>query len=347
MGGKHYDEDTKKQIVELRTQGMTYTQIADMLGIGWGVVQQTCSKNGVGACIKDSLYEQMREYKAQGHTMAEVGERFGVSQSVVLKQCKGISPQHNTSEKSANFLRSLNEELYGSIDERAIAFVEKYAPNMEYVSDYTGNKGHITVRCKACGDVKTRSCNAIRHSNNTVCLNCIRLRKEERERVIKQERLQQEQERERIRAEREAEREEERERKAQERWHDCPICGTRTNRAKYCSKECANSVINATKYARRRMKIESNMVDRNITLSSLFNRDGGVCHICGDQCRWDDYTTVDGQKIAGDWYPSIDHVVPISKGGQHSWKNVKLAHRWCNTIKRDIPLSDFLSGKWN
>jgi len=39
--------------------------------------------------------------------------------------------------------------------------------------------------------------------------------------------------------------------------------------------------------------------------------------------------------IAGNMYPSIDHVVPLSRGGLHEWGNVKLAHRICNSIKKD------------
>lgn len=31
----------------------------------------------------------------------------------------------------------------------------------------------------------------------------------------------------------------------------------------------------------------------------------------------------------------VYRVVPISRGGRHSWNNVKLAHRLCNTVKRD------------
>ena len=37
--------------------------------------------------------------------------------------------------------------------------------------------------------------------------------------------------------------------------------------------------------------------------------------------------------ISGNNYPSIDHVIPVSKGGTHTWDNVKLAHRHCNTMK--------------
>jgi len=34
-----------------------------------------------------------------------------------------------------------------------------------------------------------------------------------------------------------------------------------------------------------------------------------------------------------DLYPSIEHVIPIAKGGKHTWDNVKLAHRKCNMEK--------------
>jgi 5-methylcytosine-specific restriction endonuclease McrA len=36
-----------------------------------------------------------------------------------------------------------------------------------------------------------------------------------------------------------------------------------------------------------------------------------------------------------DEYGSIDHVLPVSKGGTHTWNNVRLAHRGCNMAKRD------------
>lgn len=34
-------------------------------------------------------------------------------------------------------------------------------------------------------------------------------------------------------------------------------------------------------------------------------------------------------------YPNVEHVIPISKGGTHTWDNVKLAHRKCNWEKGD------------
>ena len=39
--------------------------------------------------------------------------------------------------------------------------------------------------------------------------------------------------------------------------------------------------------------------------------------------------------MAGNDYPTIDHIKPISKGGTHTWDNVQLAHFHCNSIKSD------------
>jgi 5-methylcytosine-specific restriction endonuclease McrA len=85
----------------------------------------------------------------------------------------------------------------------------------------------------------------------------------------------------------------------------------------------------------RRRKIASAMVDKDITVQGLFLRDGGRCYLCGKACDWADKIEIDGTIICGNRYPSIDHVRPLSKGGLHSWDNVKLAHRICNSLKND------------
>lgn len=342
MGRKHYDQETKDNIVQLRKEGLRYWEIADALSCGIGVVQQTCQQNGITG-IKHTREghpnpkrnverdEKISELRDDGYSCGAIASMLGLNRGSVSVICKRIGKTTTKEEKDKNI---------GKHDDVA-SFIASKVDGIEYVSGYKSQRNPLTVRCKSCGGTFDTTLHKIKYENPK-CPHCKaeeqRKRKQaeaERKAQLEIERIAQEEERERIR--------QERERKAQERWHDCPVCGTRTNRPKYCSKECANRTANARKEASRRIKIETNMVDKDITLSALFNRDGGVCHICGDQCRWDDYTTVNGQKIAGDWYPSIDHVVPISKGGQHSWKNVKLAHRLCNTIKRDMPLSEILS----
>lgn len=54
----------------------------------------------------------------------------------------------------------------------------------------------------------------------------------------------------------------------------------------------------------------------------IFLRDRGICGICG--------VRVPNLSAA-----NIDHVIPISRGGQHTEENVQLAHRTCNREKGD------------
>lgn len=58
------------------------------------------------------------------------------------------------------------------------------------------------------------------------------------------------------------------------------------------------------------------------------DRDGGKCGICGGDVPAD---AVYPHPLTG----TIDHVVPLSKGGLHSYRNVQLAHFSCNSQKGD------------
>lgn len=116
--------------------------------------------------------------------------------------------------------------------------------------------------------------------------------------------------------------------------YTCEICGkpyhTLNTNQKTCSPECSKRLQNI----HRDHRIPKGaVIDRNISLASLYERDKGTCHICGLACDYNDYEIVDGVKKIGNLYPTIDHVIPLSRGGLHEWENVKLAHRICNSIK--------------
>ena len=65
-------------------------------------------------------------------------------------------------------------------------------------------------------------------------------------------------------------------------------------------------------------------------------KDNNTCYLCGNEVNINDYyIDKKGVFIAGNNYPSIEHVIPLSKGGTHTWDNVKLACRHCNSIKSD------------
>ena len=84
-----------------------------------------------------------------------------------------------------------------------------------------------------------------------------------------------------------------------------------------------------------RAKMRGLPAEEGITLKKLIERDGIHCAICGLPCFYD------GNYLAA-LYPSIDHIVPISKGGGHTWENVQLAHRICNIKK-----SNLVGKEWN
>lgn len=72
--------------------------------------------------------------------------------------------------------------------------------------------------------------------------------------------------------------------------------------------------------------------DRTITLKIVYDRFEGVCQICGKQTDWNDHSW--GK--FGATYPTIDHKMPLSKGGSHTWDNVQLVCALCNSYKRDL-----------
>ena len=185
----------------------------------------------------------------------------------------------------------------------------------EYVSGYVNNKSVITIRldCGHYAAVRWETVTeAKKWKRSLTCGECRRLSKLKKAKPPKLKVMSGE----------------------QMEFHLCPVCGTLVfGRGKYCSDECRNRAENKIREVRRREKIRKTKRDAGITVESLYRRDGGVCYLCGDKCDFDDYTKDGENFIAGGSYPSIDHVVPLSKGGTHTWDNVKLAHHRCNTIK--------------
>jgi len=131
------------------------------------------------------------------------------------------------------------------------------------------------------------------------------------------------------------------ERKARIKTKACTECGetfkTIQPNQLTCSKECSRLRKNRLKrhYKEERYN-ETNLIDKDITVKVLYKRDKGICYICGGKCDFKDHTQINGHFTAGPNYPSIDHIIPIARGGMHTWDNVKLAHHYCNSMKSDI-----------
>jgi hypothetical protein len=132
--------------------------------------------------------------------------------------------------------------------------------------------------------------------------------------------------------------------KIKERTKECLTCGGTfvgtSVVSSYCSPKCRSRAENKRKEIRKGKRgeliLSNGNVDKDISLERLIHRDNNTCYLCGDECHSTDYTMTDeGHHIAGNYYPSIDHVIAIANGGTHTWDNILLAHRICNSVKSD------------
>lgn len=69
----------------------------------------------------------------------------------------------------------------------------------------------------------------------------------------------------------------------------------------------------------RRRASKAKVVVENVAPSAIYERDAGICQLCKKP--------VEREKM------TLDHVVPLSKGGAHTFGNLQLAHRSCNSSK--------------
>lgn len=79
-------------------------------------------------------------------------------------------------------------------------------------------------------------------------------------------------------------------------------------------------------YQRRRALKKGAATGEPVLLTSIAERDHWRCHLCGKRVN---PTTPWPHSFSA----SLDHVIPLTKGGEHSPANVRLAHLGCNSAK--------------
>lgn len=113
--------------------------------------------------------------------------------------------------------------------------------------------------------------------------------------------------------------------------YTCSVCGKdyETNmkyNSECCSKHCRNQLTRIDRNRRYKHLKERGLFDNSVTLENVFNKFNGVCNSCGSKLNFN-------CNCNANQYPSIDHIVPLSKGGTHTWENVQLLCRGCNIDK--------------
>ena len=223
---------------------------------------------------------------------------------------------------------------------------DKFGETFELVSiGEPGSKGerHITVRCSKCGTEKTVSSVSFRgrFGSQGHCVVCsiketkVKNNNEQKAKKLKKE-LVAEKKRNKTLIQ-----------KKQIVFGFCK-CGQLLSPGKRVCENCkAKPVYNHDAWrvqdVKRRARFRKVKHDSDISLSKLFERDQGICYICGRECNWNDSRWEKGIFKVGKTYPTIEHLIPISKGGDDTWENIKLACLSCNSKKGakqlvDIPL---------
>lgn len=139
------------------------------------------------------------------------------------------------------------------------------------------------------------------------------------------------------------------------RTHTCKECGTvfttecGNKHSVFCCQSCADKYDRRSEHStdrhkrylrkskqRRQKQIAAGFIEQ-VSYEAVYQRDNGICQICGLPVH-----PVKG--IDNNWDGTIDHVEPLSIGGKHSMANCQLAHRICNSLKRQE--SDTFTMNW-
>lgn len=101
----------------------------------------------------------------------------------------------------------------------------------------------------------------------------------------------------------------------------------------YCSKGCRAREIRHRRRARMRTPIPTPTPTRVIR-AKVYERDQWTCQLCSEPVRMDMVHTL-GTPKPHPLAPTIDHVIPLARGGTHDMDNVQTAHFMCNCLKSD------------
>lgn len=112
----------------------------------------------------------------------------------------------------------------------------------------------------------------------------------------------------------------------------CDCCGVEFvgdgRRSRYCSVECFEAFKHRANWKHlntRRARLRDALVEPFDRLE-IFERDGWVCQLCG--------MPVDrAARFPAPMSASLDHIIPISRGGTHEPGNAQCSHLHCNIVK--------------
>lgn len=116
--------------------------------------------------------------------------------------------------------------------------------------------------------------------------------------------------------------------------HNCKECGALflsrygDKRRVFCSDKCANKASRRVSNPKRKAKLRAAFVEK-VDPFMVFDRDKWRCRMCQQPTP----KTLRG--TTHDNAPELDHIKPLSRGGEHSYRNTQCLCRKCNSRKSD------------
>lgn len=295
----------------------------------------------------DELHRRITEMYISGAAQKEIVETLGVSYCVVRYTLKrdGVFDPNRRNFKRPDCFNKANDAKREKAAREFAALLSRNG--FALVSDYKKAHEKCKIKCFTCNKVFERQPSDFKRYGCPICkqveIEKDRKIKREQKRELKREREKQKEER-----TKQKNREREAKQKKLNEVHICPECKKEftildymkeksvdnVQLVIYCSKQCSRKAYRTRhkdlhgKHKLRTLKFGTSF-ECGITLEKLVQRDGLTCALCGEVCDWNDKA----YGSSGPNYPTIDHMIPLSKGGGHSWDNVQVAHHKCNSIK--------------
>jgi len=117
----------------------------------------------------------------------------------------------------------------------------------------------------------------------------------------------------------------------------CDWCGdaftARFRSHRFCRLDCTTRASRARRRARKR-GADGRIED--VSFGEVWGRDSGLCWLCSEPI---DVQAAVPDDLAG----TMDHVIPLSRGGGHTFENVRLAHFICNSRRGDRVEAELVS----
>lgn len=313
-------EKQKEEIVNRYLSGGTYATIRKQFGYSpstiWKVLKEAGVCKGQGGNPKLAITdEQILKGIDEGLTRQEIADKYGTHVENLAKRMHklGVHARYAVPNREA---RNVPRSDWHYVDNISGLVDRQLGNDFEFVAY---KKPKVKIRCKVCESVFERDISAIR-KGFVRCSVCAESRKvaDERARLVRT-----------LAAV-----------ALKKTPRTCAFCGgvfySEYENKKFCSDKCKRKSRDKrngkTASIRKRCRKYGVYYDPSVKPKMIFERDHYRCMICGLFCNRED----DTWGSFGPYAPTVDHIIPLAKGGTHTFENCQCAHAMCNSYKRDL-----------